>query len=274
VLYLCLEGQGGLAQRVQAYREHYGQDAGARIRFITAPFSLLYHDDLSALIDTVKDAGIRSGVIMIDTLSAASPGADENSSVDMGRILEALKRIRDECEGLVILVHHSGKDSTKGLRGHSSLLAALDAVIEVRREDDRRSWRLIKSKDGIDGEEYPFRLSVMELGTDEDGDAITSCVIEPQEHSSNPVRRLKAPKGNNQKVVYEVLGELLRRSSDYGKGGAPAGRPCVRLEDLIKVCHGRIAVDNGRVPERVRIAVNGMVSGGCVILREGWLWVP
>jgi hypothetical protein len=226
------------------------------------------------LIDTVKDAGIRSGVIMIDTLSAASPGADENSSVDMGRILEALKRIRDECEGLVILVHHSGKDSSKGLRGHSSLLAALDAVIEVRREDDRRSWRLVKSKDGVDGEEYPFRLSVMELGTDEDGDSITSCVVIPEERADDAVKRVKLPKGGNQKTVYDVAGELLRKSIHFGKGGAPAERPCIRLDDLIAACRGRLAVEEDRIPERVRLAVTGLINNGCIIFREDWLRDP
>jgi len=274
VLYLCLEGQGGLAQRVQAYRERHGQDTGKQIRFITAPFSLLYHDDVNALVDTIKDAGIRGGVIMIDTLSAASAGADENSSVDMGRILEALKRIREECGGLVILVHHSGKDATKGLRGHSSLLAALDAVMEVRRDDDRRSWRLAKSKDGLDGEEHAFRLSIVELDTDDDGDPITSCAIEPEERAADSVRRVKLPKGGNQKTVYDVAGELLRKSIHFGKGGAPAERPCIRLDDLIAACRGRLAVEEDRIPERVRLAVTGLINNGCIILREDWLRDP
>lgn len=274
VLYLCLEGQGGLAQRVQAYREHHGQDTGTRIRFITAPFSLLYQDDVDALVDTVKEAGIRGGVIMVDTLSAGSPGADENSSVDMGRILQAIKRLCEECGVLVILVHHSGKDATRGLRGHSSLPAASDAVIEVRREDDRRTWRLIKSKDGIDGKEHAFRLSSVELGTDDDGDSITSCIIKPEERATDSVRRVKLPKGGNQKVVYDVAGELLRASKDSGKGGAPYGRPCISVDELIEACRGRLAVENDRVPERVRIAVTGLVNAGCLILREGWIHVP
>lgn len=273
VLYVCLEGQAGLPQRIQAYREYHGLESGQRIRFITAQFSLLYRDDVDALVSTVKDAGIRDGVVIIDTLSAASVGADENSSVDMGRILDAVKRIGEECGGLVILVHHSGKDATRGLRGHSSLLAASDAVIEVRREDDRRSWRLAKSKDGIDGKEHAFRLSSVELGTDDDGDPITSCIIKPEERTDS-VRRVKLPKGGNQKVVYDVAGELLRASKDSGKGGAPYGRPCVCVDELIEACRGRLAVENDRVPERVRIAVTGLVNASCLILREGWIYVP
>lgn len=274
VLCLCLEGQGGLAQRVQAYRKHNGQDTGKRIRFITVPFSLLCEDDVDALIATIKEARIRDGVIIIDTLSAASPGADENSSVDMGKLLQALKRIHEDFGGLVILVHHSGKDTQKGLRGHSSLLAALDAVIEVKRDEDRRSWRLVKSKDGLDGKEHPFRLSVVELDIDDDGDPINSCVIEPEERAVDSVRGVKLPKGGNQKTVYDVAGELLRKSVHFGEGGASAERPCIRLDDLIAACRGRLAVEEDRIPERVRLAVTGLINNGCIIFREGWLRDP
>ncbi len=62
--------------------------------------------------------------------------------------------------GLVVLVHHTGKDATKGLRGHSSLFAALDAAIEVSRSGERREWILAKSKDGRDGSTHPFKLRV------------------------------------------------------------------------------------------------------------------
>lgn len=274
VLYICLEGQAGLPQRVQTYVKHHGVDAGKRLRFITEPVSLLHQDDLNALVRTVSNSGLLAKVIVIDTLSAASAGADENSSADMSKLLEAAKRIREECGGLVILVHHSGKDATKGLRGHSSLAAALDTVIHVTRNDDRRSWTLAKAKDGVDGKEHPFRLSIVELGMDEDGDQITSCVIITEERAADRVRRVKVPTNGNQKVVYEVAGELLRAGKNFGEGGAPTGRPCIRMEELVSACHGRLAVESHRVTERARTALTGLINRECLVLRDGWLWVP
>jgi integrase len=135
-----------------------GAEAGKRVKFMTSPFSLMFSGDVAALIATVKDTGIRAGVIVLDTLNAATPGMDENASADMGKAIAATKRIREECGGLVILVHHSGKDATKGLRGHSSLHAALDTVIEVTRDGDRRCWKMSKAKDGRDGDEHQFQL--------------------------------------------------------------------------------------------------------------------
>lgn len=83
--------------------------------------------------------------------------------------------------GLVILVAHSGKDATKGLRGHSSLFAALDGAVLVSREGDARRWKVDKAKDGQDGVEHRFRLTTVKIGRDADGDDLTSCIIEPDE---------------------------------------------------------------------------------------------
>ena len=60
----------------------------------------------------------------------------------MGRLLAAAKRTEEGLGGLVILCHHTGKVRSKGLRGHSSLHAALDGEIEVVRNEkvDSRSW--------------------------------------------------------------------------------------------------------------------------------------
>lgn len=272
VLYISLEGEAGLAQRVKAYRKRYGADAGKRIKFIAAPFSLLYPDDIDALVATAMEAGIRNGVVLIDTLNAATSGMDENKSADMGLAIAAVKRIRDECGGLVILIHHSGKDLTKSLRGHSSLFAALDSVIEVSRNNDRRTWMLRKSKDGPDGEDHQFRLEVLEVGIDDEGDQITSCVIVPEEASVDTVRRAKVPAGGNQRVIWDALGELFRGSTDLGEGGAPSTRPCIKLEAAIEKLRDRLATDPRRRTERTRAAITGLVNRGLLQLRDGWLW--
>ena len=69
---------------------------------------------------------------------------------------------------------------------------------------------MAKSKDGEDGEVHPFRLDVVEVDTDEDGEAITSCVIVPEENIVAMVRRAKVPSGGNQRIVWDALGEWFR----------------------------------------------------------------
>ncbi|MFA6312516.1 MAG: AAA family ATPase [Sterolibacterium sp.] len=274
VVYIALEGEHGFRQRVDAWQVHHGRDLPAGLRFVMQPFDLRNADDLRELADSVTASGAAGGLLVLDTLSRASGAADENSSKDMGEIVSAAAALQSKLGGTVLLIHHTGKDATKGLRGHSSLFAALDSAIEVARTDDRRAWRIAKSKDDSDSAAHSFRLAVVEIGADEHGDALTSCIVELDEDAGEAVRSVRLPRGGNQKAVFDVAAELLRDGKHMGEGGAPATRPCVRLDDLIAGCRGRLAVENDRVPERVRLAVTGLVNGGCVKLKDGWIWMP
>ncbi|MBI3480443.1 MAG: AAA family ATPase [Nitrosomonadales bacterium] len=180
---VSLEGEAGLQNRVGAYALRYGS-ASENVFYVLQPFNLLNPADIAALAAAVKANG--SSVVIIDTLNQAAPGADENDSAAMGLIIAGAKQLATLIGGLVVLVHHTGKDASKGLRGHSSLHAALDAAIEVRRTGDYREWINAKSKDGIDGVAHPFKLQVVELGIDADGDPITSCVICPTDGKVAP----------------------------------------------------------------------------------------
>ena len=177
VVYVCLEGEAGLPVRLAAFRTK--GSIPKTIEFIDQPVNLLATNDLRDLVQAIKANQMGEGIVIIDTLNRAVPGMDENSSVDMGHAINACKLIQQGVGGLVLLVHHSGKDATKGMRGHSSLHAALDAAIEVKRSGDDREWSVAKAKDGADGKAHPFMLGVVDVGEDEDGDPITSCVIRP-----------------------------------------------------------------------------------------------
>ncbi len=203
VIYCVLEGEGGIKARLRACKSKHGAEELGQLRFLIEPFNLREEDDRSGLVQTIREARLPAPLIILDTLNQASPGMDENSSADMGDIISVAKAIQSDLGGLVLLVHHTGKDTTRGLRGHSSLNAALDAAIEVSRSGDSRSWTLAKSKDGKDGEEKPFTLETVEVGTDEDGELITSCVVSTegaQLPSKRPARLSK-----NTKAALECL---------------------------------------------------------------------
>jgi putative DNA primase/helicase len=210
-------------------------------------------------------------VVFIDTTNRAAPGLDENSSADMGRILAAAKALADATGGLVVLVHHSGKDLSKGMRGHSSMFAAMDGAIEVARDGDRREWRNAKVKDDKDGDAFPFRLAVVELGIDEHGDAITSCAVRPDQSSADVVQRARVPQGGNQKLVYEGIRSLFK-DGRTGKPGAPPYRPCIELEAAVTVGAARLTCATDKRTSRAREAITGLVARGVLGLNEGWLW--
>lgn len=271
VIYVCLEGAGGLHKRIRAWEKKNGRKYPA-IGIIIESFDLRDSAQVSALIAAIRAGGSASGVIVIDTLAQASPGTDENSSRDMGEIIAALQEIQAALGGLVLIVHHLGKDVTRGPRGHSSFLAALDACIEVRRDGDRREWIVAKAKDDSDGVEHPFRLEVVEVGQDEDGEAITSCVVVPEELAADAVRRTLPPKSGNQRIIWDAIGELLRDAKHFGMAGAPESRPCIQLEAAVDQLRTRLACEPKRQTERTRAAISGLVERSLLVLREGWLW--
>lgn len=175
VVYVCLEGEAGFKRRVQAWEQFHGRRVPEQLFLVKDPFDIRSPQDRDALTSIIPDGS----VVIIDTINRCAPGAEENSSVDMGLIISGAMEIERRAEGLVVFVAHPGKDQSKGIRGHSSLFAALDANIEVVGKGERIMWTLKKVKDGSGGGEHYFKLEVVTLGEDEDGDPITSCVIVP-----------------------------------------------------------------------------------------------
>jgi hypothetical protein len=173
VLYCALEGEAGIRNRMEAWKRYRSRECPQELRFLLAPFDLMRPTDVNELCESL----LPGTVVVLDTLNRASPGADENTSKDMGLILNALKQIEQATGTLVLFVHHTGKDQSRGLRGHSSLLAAVDAAIEVAADAVSKSFRVVKSKDSEDGKIKHFKLEQVHLAHDEDGDAITSCVV-------------------------------------------------------------------------------------------------
>ena len=266
VVYAALEGEGGFRLRVAAWEAHTGRALPDGLSMVLQPFKITEPQDVTDLAAVVP-AG---AVVFLDTLNRAAPTADENSSKDMGEILSAGKQLQSLINGLVVLVHHTGKDATKGLRGHSSLFAALDAAVEVSRDGDRREWKVAKSKDGQDGDAHPFTLPVQILGTDDHGDAITSCVV-VQDHAARDVRAVKLPQGGNQRLVLDALRPMFKDGTT-GKPGAPPLRPCIELEAAVIAGAASLTCPSDKRTSRTREAITGLVSRGVLGLNDGFLW--
>lgn len=204
VVYICAEGAGGFKKRLAAYAARNGLSLRDIDLFVipNTPNLLLYADAT----DVCRAIG-KASIVVVDTLAQTTPGGDENAGKDMGKALTHCKGIHRATGALVILIHHSGKDSTKGARGWSGLRAAADAEFEVLRMPMGRVLRTSKQKDGEDDAQWGFDLDLVELGMDEDGDAITSCVIKEAEINLAGATSAK-PMGPVEKVVATVVGEM------------------------------------------------------------------
>ena len=203
VVYVALEGQAGFSQRTQAWQFHHQSQSPTYLHFVTQPFDLTnarHVEDLAL----VTPPG---AVVIVDTLNRSTPTADENSSRDMGTIIEGMTTLQDKIKGLVVLVTHTGKDASRGLRGHSSLVAALDAAIEVSKADrGLRTWSTAKVKDGRDDTAHQFDLVEYDLGEDDDGERLTSCAI--SDEGIAPRQEAKQPRTSaNEKLARDSYWE-------------------------------------------------------------------
>lgn len=204
VYYLALEGAGGLGKRIQAFkawtRKTGKPELKGDFRFWTHGFALGDDEQCDALIDAVLAAGHRGAVIVIDTLSQATLGLDENSS-QMAEAVGNATRIADAVGGLVLLIHHVGKNPANGPRGHSSLMGNVDCAVFAHKDGKGKmqaGWTVHKAKDDAEGQIVNFKIAVFELGLDSDGETVTSCAAEAFEQERKA--EAKAPYGGLMKA--------------------------------------------------------------------------
>lgn len=262
VLYVVAEGVEGFKLRTEAYaRQHEIDPDSLPLCVLADAPNLLARDDVASVIKQVELHG-PFDLIAIDTLAQTTPGANENSGEDMGKALAHCREIRARTGATVLLVHHSGKDAAKGARGWSGLKAAADAEIEVLRDGDHREMRVSKLKDGDDGACFQFKLVPVLLGLDEDGDDITSCVVEHLDDGKKFQRRRAGPKGNVQRLVVRALGELL---------GLGLGE--VKTTDLIDAAVNQmVAPEQGKQDKRrfhVMRAIEALTVGNVLRVEGG-----
>jgi hypothetical protein len=271
-LYVAIEGIAGIPQRANAYTIRRGNPG--LLRILTGALDIRRTEDRVDLIAAAKAEGVTDGILLLDTLNAAAPGMSENDAAEMGEAIAALRHLQAELGGAVLVIHHAGKDSLRGLRGHSSLLAALDVVIEVTRTDTRREWKLAKSKDGADGADCAFRLEVVEVGADGDGEPLTSCVIEPDEGAEAGIKRAAPPGGGNMRLAFDAICAALKDARVFGKASAPPGRPCLELDAAIGAAASALPCDPKRRRERAQQALTALVGRTNLHHAEGWIWLP
>jgi hypothetical protein len=211
VAYIAAEGAGGVRTRLKAYSIHHG------IPLNEVPFHLLgaapnfiEKADAMDIAKAVLAAG-GADLLIVDTLAQVMPGGDENSGKDMGALLNHCRGIHVATNAMVLLVHHPGKNEDRGARGWSGLRGALDVELRVESEagtvSARRLMTITKMKDAEEGLEFGFSLRSVAVGLDDDGEAITSCVVEHND-AIPKTQRKKAPTGKVESLVMRQFAEL------------------------------------------------------------------
>ncbi len=205
-VYVAAEAGVSAKNRVAALRKHFKAKHVA-FGLVACPVDLLRPTgDAQALIELVREYEAKHGkvrLIVVDTLSRAIAGGNENSPDDMGALVKHLDAIRVATKAHVMVIHHSGKDAAKGARGHSLLRAATDTEIEIANGVARAT----KQRDMEMGKPIGFDLAVVTLGKSSEGEDVTSCVCIPNENTSaaEDFANMKAPLAGDDANIMALL---------------------------------------------------------------------
>ena len=180
VVYICGEGFDGLNRRLQALKGKYKADIGENIFISEKPGAFIDIDVTIAVADAIKSIGDVS-LVIIDTLHRNMGGGNENSADDFGVVLRNIDTFLKPLGVTVMLIHHSGHGETERSRGSSSIRAAMDFEYKTTLTADTLTLTNTKMKDAGTPPPMAFDFVQVELGTDDDGEAITSAYLDSKE---------------------------------------------------------------------------------------------
>ncbi|HDF2329016.1 TPA: AAA family ATPase [Morganella morganii] len=184
VIYVVGEGGIGVPRRIRAWEQtlNGGSPIDSLYR-VDCPIFPASPDSVQQVIQAANDVKTTTGMpvrlIILDTLARCFGGSDENAAKDMGAFIQGCDFIKAATQATVLVIHHSGKDQDKGARGSSAFRAALDVEFHVRREGEDPAIILscTKMKDAEEPPRQAYDLHSVDLYVDEDGDHITSLVL-------------------------------------------------------------------------------------------------
>jgi hypothetical protein len=233
VLYIAGEGHGGIGARIKACKINHQTQDGAEIYVIRYQLNLRSSaDDFNLLMQSIDDLIERTGIelrlVQIDTLARAFGGGNENDSQDMGAFIHNAGRLQRKLNCALMVLHHSGKDATKGLRGHSSLLGAVDTQLELQKleQTERKEGvagqgilTISKQKDGQDNLKFGFEMVQVNINQGQDNalgleENVSLAVRECQEMIDEQHKKPKVPPprtgaGGVQKVAIDALHKAI-----------------------------------------------------------------
>lgn len=260
VLYLAYEDFSGIAKRVAGLLGLYGPTDNL---FLTGEVGNLYEQDedgfsvaTQTLRKYVRDNQIQ--LVIIDTLSSAFYGIEENDNKSMNRVVERAKYLTEWSGAAVIIVHHNTKADSSTPRGHGVLLGALDLAIQVRQPGPGNiEAKFTKIKNSSVEAPLHFKIHVENIGNDVFDDPVTAAVCKESDVASEAKTRSKA-----ELAALRVLDELQQSG------------PVLERDWLAACATGNRVSGASLPPDRLRAArrvIQTMKEEGWVVALDGFV---
>ncbi|MFN8827268.1 MAG: AAA family ATPase, partial [Planctomycetota bacterium] len=178
-LYLCGEGHRGIAARLRAWSLQHSPEPSDRYVMVSNRIPAIAEEGqgeriLAAMLEQLAEAkGHAPGLVIVDTLSQAMAGGDENGS-DVVPLLNNLAAIRDQFGCTAMAVHHLRKQGAPrdgvrerltldAVRGSGAIVGNVDTVLGAERlTGPDVEVSVLKQKDGAAGIRSLGSITVVE----------------------------------------------------------------------------------------------------------------
>lgn len=148
VLWIDMDnGADEMAERIEALARARDLPEDTPFYYVSMPTPWLdaSQEDTDSFLE-LRAQALETGakLIIIDNLGVAAGSIEENSA-GMAKVLSAFRRLAEDSDAAVVLIHHQRKQSGvkaragDTLRGHSSIEASLNLALLVEREEHANS---------------------------------------------------------------------------------------------------------------------------------------
>ena len=283
-LYIAAEGAAGMKLRVAAWKLHHNAAEIPGFRCVPCAVNLMDIAEAKRLVLTVveeqKASGFSPKLVIVDTLHLSMPGADENSSQHMGIAIKNCGLVQTELGCAVMPVHHTGKDTDRGMRGSNSMLGASDSVNRVARTEDRVAVICEKMKDSEDGQTLnlkAIKVLIPVAGSIVPKDSLVLVVDE------EPPPKGRAALSDGEAKAKQILADLIVAEGVPLPAGSGFPSPvagqqllAVREDRWETECEERglsMAAEKRNRKMVVRRLLRGLLDKNLIAMRGGLLWI-
>jgi hypothetical protein len=281
-VYVALERPALVERRALAFR--------IRTEFLDIPFVIVRGPiDFTAkgtgatlkklILEAQALTGEKLSLVVVDTVSIALCGADENSSQAMGAFVATVHALQAAFpQAHILAAHHQPHDANR-LRGHGALLGAVDTTVEVSgKQEELRNAAVRKNNDGPEGSTVHFRLESVTLNVDEDGNATTAPFVVGVE-ATGATRNLPKPKlPPAARIALDALRETV---IDQGKeppfsNRIPSGIKAVTIDQWRTAAYQRgiAASEKPRARQTAfQRALQQLAAQQCIGVCEPFIWL-
>lgn len=234
VAYIAGEGSFGIGPRLKAWKSFYQFQGDSGVQWFDESLALQDAGNFKELTTAFEEDFEQPPVlVVIDTLSRCSGGADENSNTDMAKVIAAADVLQQRFHCTVLIVHHAGKDRDRGPRGASSLTGNTETIIEVAPTSEGCRVVCYKQKDAPKFEPLSLKLQQVQFGPE---DTDNSAVLIYGDDKAQPKMK------QSESVMYAALLGKTLTHTEWKNAGLKA-----KLADRTATLAMKSLVDSGRV---------------------------